>query len=345
VSMVADMSHQCKIVELFISQCSFIFGEEEPITEAEVTEDLSVDEIAEMGLFTKKEPSPSNGFTTPTDERVSRQTGWEFQHIIDHEKNSSAVKTDKFTQCNIPKGKEGEDRIVYRKEPIGLVHPHKDNIKMRPASRIINKKLITLDSLTKQSLRDDVMIIDMKNSTRKVSSYHPCAPKKSLSLESLLDVVTENSKCSRYNSEPTYSQIPRTSSTGERTEPKQFKRGCSKYFDNIEKHVASQQTCPKQTKTDLLSSVCNTSTRSDETKHEMRRENNRKSHEWSGERAQPRWVENMLHTQQGYHPVVKSQGELSNVLTSRSSRGNRWRPGQTHKWVLDNNTTLLESTL
>ena len=228
---------------------------------------------------------------------------------------------------------------MYRKEPIGLVHPHKDNLKMRPASRIINKNLITLDSLAKQNMKDDVMIIDMKNSqSRKVSSYHPCAPKKSLSLESLLDVVTENTKCSRYYSEPSYTQIPRSSSQGTQGAPKPFKRGCSKYFDHIERHVA-QQSCSKQTKTDLLSSVCN------ESKHEMRRENNRKSHEWSGERAQPRWVENMLHTQQGYHPVVKSQGELSNVLTSRSSRGNRWKPGQTHKWVLDNNTTLLESTL
>ena len=96
-------------------------------------------------------------------------------------------------------------------------------------------------------------------------------------------------------------------------------------------------------------------------------------------RSEHRWAENMLHTHQGSHPAIpvsdhrprdhqsrdnrprvsRSHDLITNSRSAsdyyqrndrqKARRGSdsraRWQPGHTHKWVLDNNTTLLESTL
>ena len=335
------------------------------------------------------------------------------------EKSEQAIdKSDKSTQCNIPKQQSKsppqatEDRIVYRKEPVGIVHPYKDDIKMRPVSRIFDKKLVTLDT----SPRDEDQ-----------------GPKKSLSLESLLDVIHAEQQQKR--------QLA--------------KRGCSQQFESIHKFVnglhqknggrapqaapLKPANCPKTRGIATTTSSTTSSTgpvkpvhsipvkpvrpqqqhiystphrrsshseersrdrsNSDYSRHDMVRTNTRKSTEISNRNSldtntrkssdtntrrssdrigrsvsEHRWAENMLHSHQGTHPaipttrhsshhqsrVTRSHDVISNSRSASSDyyqrndrqkarRGSdsraRWQPGHTHKWVLDNNTTLLESTL
>lgn len=287
---------------------------------------------------------------------------------------------------------------MYRKEPVGIVHPYKDDIKMRPVSRIFDKKLVTLDT-----------------SPREERHGFPAeGPKKSLSLESLLDVINAEQQQKR--------QLA--------------KRGCSQQFESIHKfvnglhqknggkppHQATRPTgCPKTRA--AATSTSNTapvkpshnipvkpvkpnqhhysaplrrSSHSEERSredtrdmdcarhyardtdcahHDIVRTNPRKSAgDGKGRGEQHRWAENMLHSHQGGHPSIQSSDHRVSrshdlirshdpVCNSRSAssdyyqrngrqkarRGSdsraRWQPGHTHKWVLDNNTTLLESTL
>ncbi|KAL5261278.1 hypothetical protein ACHWQZ_G007099 [Mnemiopsis leidyi] len=431
VSLVADMSNQYKVVECLITKYSYIFEDEEEkelVEQENKTDEKSEksDETSEksqkslpadMGLFSQKKYVPSqNGLVTPSDDRSSLPTDWKYETGTQRDKDIE--RADKSTQCSIPKPQSGapksprqsiEDRIVYRKEPVGIVHPYKDDIKMRPVSRIFDKKLVTLDTSPREEIQ---------------------GPKKSLSLESLLDVINAEQQQKR--------QLA--------------KRGCSQQFESIHKFVnglhknvnggRAQQNaslkpanCPKTrgiastTSSTLPSSGpikpihsipvkpvkpqqqhiysvpykrsshseersrdrCN----SDYARHDMVRTNNRKSTEISNRRStdigsrksldtnygksldsrgrsEHRWAENMLHSHQGTHPSIPSSDRHSQARITRSHdavnsaraassdyyqrsdrqkarRGSdsraRWQPGHTHKWVLDNNTTLLESTL
>ena len=295
---------------------------------------------------------------------------------------------------------------------MGIVHPYKDDIKMRPVSRIFDKRLVSLDT-----------------SPRENAGH---GPKKSLSLESLLDVINAEQQQKR--------QLA--------------KRGCSQQFESIHKFVnglhnkntrvphsvpqsvpLKPASCPKTR--GVATSTITSSTgpvkpihsipvkpvkpqqqhiysvpyrrsshseertsdraNSDYYRHDMIRTNTRKSADLSTRkstdmntrkssdigtrksldsrgRSEHRWAENMLHTHQGSHPAIPVSDHQSRdhrprvsrshdlITNSRSAsdyyqrndrqkarRGSdsraRWQPGHTHKWVLDNNTTLLESTL
>ena len=278
---------------------------------------------------------------------------------------------------------------------------------MRPVSRIFDKKLVTLDT----SPRDG-----------ETPAGEQEGIKKSLSLESLLDVINAEQQQKR--------QLA--------------KRGCSQQFETIHKFVNGLHqknggcsrapppvkpptTCPKSrgVATNISTTIpssgpikpvhtsipvkpvkphqqhlysvpyTRSSSQSEErsrdySRHDIIRTNTRKSTEISTRnsldtrkpvdtntrksletrgRSEHRWAENMLHSHQGSHPAIPSS-EQSRVSRShdhinysrspssdyyqrtdrqKARRGSdsraRWQPGHTHKWVLDNNTTLLESTL
>ena len=147
-----------------------------------------------QGIFGAKKHKPSlNGLTTPTDDRTSIPTGWEFGHVID--RTRQVEKCDKSIQVNIPKSpphtvrppgphRITEDKIVYKKEPVGIVHPYKDDIKMRPISRILDKKLVTLDTKGR-----DVVVDGDDRRSEPDERRRVVEPVKSLSLESLLDAM------------------------------------------------------------------------------------------------------------------------------------------------------------
>eukprot|EP00116_Pleurobrachia_bachei_P008733 sb/3468995/ len=241
--------------------------------------------------------------------------------------------SDKSTQCNIPKSPRVEDKIYYRKEPVGIVHPYKDDIKMRPNSRILDKKLVTLDP-----------------------RGGGAGPKKSLSLESLMDIIqTENKK--RHMTKRGYSQqfesiqkfvtgLQKT--TGSRSPPKTTPTVCTAQPAPQQPIAApAPQTnlvrpVPHYPRTPLyaIPQQRKTSVPDDPSREKP----------WMAMGKPARYVsrsEDQLGRSQlpsqHLHAAPEQGGKFRRH--SEVNRGGKWQPGKTHRWVLDNNTTMLESTL
>ena len=317
----------------------------------------------------KKNNSSVNSLKAPSEDQATQPKGWEYCYTID--RTRKVETSDKCTQCNIPRNAptSSDDKIYYRKEPVGIVHPYKDDIKMRPVSRIMDKKLVTIDKTGRSGGSDGGM------------EKQALGPKRSLSLESLLDVIskeqrdkertflTKRSCHQQHDTMRRPTRVPKTESAITRNNPtnqpiKAVVTQCSAPIYVKPTHLRSHKLSD-DIQTPSEASSCDSYSKN--TRAPPPRVNTRKSgvqevassatpHR-TDHRHQPRWVENMVHNQHGYHPAVSCKPSTApsrvghNTISdkprrkSEHARTNKWQPGQTHKWVLDNNTTMLESTL